>query len=99
MLFAGLGDLSGVPFTLTSGTIFTLIMALLGVLPVTGVSGTLPRSEEVDRLRACPTGPKVAEERGKEGPELRSGDKLPLPALATAVIVASNKNGVDGSSR
>lgn len=47
----------------------------------------LGRSEdEVDCLDGGSAGPKVAEDRGKEGVETRSGDRL--PAFATAIAIA-----------
>jgi len=72
--------------TLTSGTILVMVMAftLLLVADLSDVE-VLGRSEdEVDCLEEGFAGPKVAEDRGKEGVETRSGDRL--PAFATAIL-------------
>lgn len=77
-LFAGLGVLSGVPLTLTSGTILVML------LPDTSDAEVFGRSDDdMDCLGESSTWPKVASDRGKEGAELRTGDRL--PAFATAM--------------
>jgi hypothetical protein len=79
--------------TLTSGTILVMVMAftLLLVADLSDVE-VLGRSEdEVDCLYEGSAGPNVAEDRGKEGGEAGSGDRL--PALATAIAIARMDTG------
>jgi hypothetical protein len=101
VLFAGRGVLSGVPFTLTSGTILVIVIALpppvalLLALAADDLdwsdADVFGRSEEVvDLLGDGFAGPKVADDRDKEGvAEAGSGDNVPefTVAFATAIAV------------
>jgi hypothetical protein len=63
-----------------------LLVADLSDMEVLGQS-----EDEVDCLDEGSAGPKVAEDRGKEGAEVGSGDRL--PAFATAIAI-ENGDGV-----
>jgi hypothetical protein len=80
-LLAGLGVLSGVPLTLTSGTTPVMVIDLALVLPAPDFSELTEvlgwSEEDIDCFEEGYAGPKVAPESGKEGGELGSGDRLP----------------------
>jgi hypothetical protein len=89
-LFAGLGVLSGVPLTLTSGTTLVIVtdMTLLPVAPDFSDIEVFGRSDDdMDCLgegSGCPNVPPNVPI--DEGGELGSGDRLPACATAIAVL-------------
>ena len=93
-LFTGRGVLSGVPLTLTSGTILVIVMALiLLAVDLSDVEVFDRPEDEVDGLGEGSAGPNVADDRGREGGEAGSGDRLPAFATAIATQMRERRRG------